>query len=144
MSETVKINGREFPVVQHQDPTSGPWRPKDVPKKPGKSKYRNKPTIGVDGKRKASRVEAKRDGELALLERGGKIVELKRQPRFPLVVNDTKICTYVGDWQYIELWPDGRMRRKVVEDKKGYATREFKIKWALARALYPNITWRLS
>jgi hypothetical protein len=33
MSETVKINGREFPVVQHQDPTSGPWRPKDVPKK---------------------------------------------------------------------------------------------------------------
>lgn len=105
------------------------------------SKYRNIPTI-VDGVRFASKAEAKRDAELRLLERAGKIWIEKRQPRFPLVVNGVKVCTYVGDWRYTEFQPGANV--DVVEDRKGALTPAFKIKWALAKALHPEIEWRLS
>ena len=111
-----------------------------------RSKYKAVPTV-VDGVRFASKAEAKRDAELQLLAKAGDIINLKRQPRFPLVVNGVKVCTYVGDWRYRE-----RARWKhqadtfcdVVEDRKGVLTPAFKIKWALAKALYPEIEWRLS
>lgn len=105
---------------------------------PGKrSKYRNIPTV-VDGVRFASKAEAKRDGELQLLERAGEIKFLCRQPSFRLMVNGQKICTYVGDWSYCE---NGK---RVVEDRKGVKTPAFKIKWRLCQALFPEIIWRLS
>lgn len=121
------------------------------------SKYRNVPTV-VDGVRFASKAEAARDAELQLLAKAGRIGGIKRQPRFPLLVNGTKICTYVGDWEYWEL-PDGAhgaqrpqappedrhaIGHRVVEDRKGALTPAFKIKWALAKALHPEIEWRLS
>jgi hypothetical protein len=112
-----------------------------------RSKYRNVPTV-VDGVRFASKAEAKRDGELQLLVKAGAIRDLRRQPRFPLWVRDEKICTYVGDWSYWEVeppLPNGRrMAHHVVEDRKGVLTPAFKIKWALAKALHPEIEWRLS
>lgn len=100
-------------------------------------KYNNQPVV-VDGVRFASKAEASRDAELKLLELAGRITIIKRQPRFPLVVGGVKICTYVGDWEYLE----GNYR--VVEDRKGVLTQSFKIKWALAKALHPDIEWRLS
>jgi len=113
-------------------------------------KYGAKPQV-VDGVRFASKAEAKRDAELVLLERAGEISNLKRQPRFPLFVNDVKVCTYVGDWQYEEIQvvrPRGcrpyGVRKFVVEDKKGVQTPAFKIKWALAKALHPEIEWRIT
>lgn len=106
------------------------------------SKYKNVPAIGADGKRKASKSEALRDGELALLARAGRIQGLKRQPRFPLYVNGKLVTTYVGDWEYLELDREGWHR--IVEDRKGAITKEFRIKWALAKALHPEIEWRLS
>jgi hypothetical protein len=102
-----------------------------------KSKYRNQPTV-VDGVRFASKAEARRDAELQLLERAGKIKGVKRQPKFDLIVNGVKVCRYVGDWEYL----DGNYH--VVEDRKGALTPAFKIKWALAKALHPEIEWRLS
>lgn len=102
-----------------------------------RSKYRNQPVV-VDGVRFASKSEAARDAELQLLQRAGRISDIKRQPRFPLVVAGIKICTYVGDWEYIE------DNFRVVEDRKGVLTQAFKIKWALAKALHPDIEWRLS
>lgn len=102
------------------------------------SKYGAVPTI-VDGVRFASKREAKRDAELVLLKRAGQISALRRQPRFPLKVAGKLICTYVGDWLYSE--PNGVW---VVEDSKGHQTRDFIIKWKLAKALYPNLEWRLS
>lgn len=110
--------------------------------KPKGSKYRNKPVV-IDGVRFASQSEAERDAELQWLGRAGKIAFLKRQPRFPLVVNGVKICTYVADWQYDERDSKGHITT-VVEDRKGVLTKEFKIKWALAKALFPDIDWRLS
>lgn len=102
-----------------------------------RNKYGAKPQV-VDGVRFASKAEAKRDAELVLLEKAGVITGLTRQPRFPLHVYGVLICTYVGDWRYQE---NGYV---VVEDRKGVLTPAFKIKWALAKALYPDIEWRLT
>jgi hypothetical protein len=109
------------------------------------SKYRNVPTV-VDGVRFASKAEAKRDAELQLLVRAGEIVDLQRQPKFDLFVGGKKICRYVGDWSYWESDPtrDHRSLIQIVEDRKGALTPAFKIKWALAKALHPEIEWRLS
>jgi len=117
--------------------------------KASRSKYRNIPTV-VGGVRFASKAEAKRDGELQILKHAGHVRNIERQPRFPLIVGGVKICTYVGDWQYEELSPPGQRTAiyatpvKVVEDRKGALTPAFKIKWALAKALHPEIEWRLS
>lgn len=106
-----------------------------------RSKYGNKPVV-VDGVRFASKAEAKRDAELQLLARTGEVKAIERQPRISLIVNGVKVCTYVGDWRYIET--RGQDMFLVVEDCKGHQTRDFKIKWALAKALHPEIEWRLS
>lgn len=104
-----------------------------------RSKYGNKLTV-LDGIKFHSKKEAGRYAELKLLERGGKIYGLRLQPRYPLMVDDEKVGTYVGDFFYFEA---GMMAQRVVEDVKGYQTREFKLKWALCKALYPTINWRL-
>ncbi len=108
-----------------------------------RSKYNAQPQV-VDGVRFASKAEAKRDAELQMLLRAGQLFNIKRQPRYPLIVNGVKICTYVGDWRYFvkaDGYPSGL---EVVEDRKGVLTPAFKIKWALAKALHPEIEWRLS
>ncbi len=64
-------------------------------------KYRNVPVI-VDGVRFASKKEARRYGELRLLERTGQIIDLRLQPRYPLKVNGVKIGAIVPDFAYIE------------------------------------------
>jgi hypothetical protein len=94
----------------------------------------------------ASKAEAKRDAELQLLVKAGEIVDLQRQPKFDLLVGGKKICRYVGDWSYWEADPKHDHRRlvQIVEDRKGALTPAFKIKWALAKALHPEIEWRLS
>jgi len=99
-----------------------------VPQKPARRKYRNTPTDGY-----ASAKEAKRAGELALLEMAGKITDLREQVRFPLIVNDVLVCNYDADFVYNE---NGE---KVVEDVKSVATRKnraYRIKCKLLRACY--------
>lgn len=101
------------------------------------NKYGAKPVV-VDGVRFASKAEAKRDAELILLEKAGKISFLHRQRKFDIVINGKKICRYVADWAYVE------NHKAVVEDKKGVQTPAFKIKWKLCQALYPEVEWRLT
>lgn len=103
------------------------------------SKYGAVPTV-VDGVRFASKREARRDAELALLMRAHKIVEIERQPRFPLRVAGKLITTYVADWKYL-IAGSGTY---TVEDAKGVQTPAFKIKWKLAQALHPEFHWHLS
>lgn len=91
-------------------------------------KYRNTPTQ-LEGEYFASKKEAARYRELCLLERGKVITRLSRQPRFPLQVHGEKICTYVGDFEYFE---NGA---RVIEDTKGYTTREYVIKRKLMKAI---------
>ena len=92
-------------------------------------KYHARPTE-VDGIRFASKREAKRYGELRLLEKQDKIVGLLLQPKYDLVVNGQKICTYVADFRY---WDQGIL---VVEDAKGFKTRDYKLKRKLMKAIH--------
>lgn len=101
---------------------------------PGKFKYNNEPTE-VDGLRFASKKEARRYGELLILERAKKITELKLQPRFPIIIDGIKVCTYVADFSYqdTEQLHGGGV---VVEDVKGVRTAMYKLKKKLFEASY--------
>ena len=95
------------------------------------NKYGNQFTI-VDGIRFDSKAEAKRWGELKLLERANQISELERQYRFKLAIGEQLIATYVADFRYF----DRAKSEWVVEDVKGVRTAEFKIKARLMKALH--------
>ena len=80
-----------------------------------------------------SKKEAKRAIELKLLEKKGLIHNLKEQPRYKIIVGALPICTYVGDFEYID--SEGI---KIVEDvkgcRKGLPYRLFTIKRLLLQA----------
>lgn len=99
-------------------------------------KYRNRKTE-VDGITFASKAEARRYGELKLLEKAGEIENLILQPRYRLRVEGANVGTYVGDFFYLE---DGR---PVVEDVKGVETAVFRLKAKMFRATYPDIELRV-
>ena len=97
-----------------------------------RSKYHAVPTM-VDGIRFASKKEAKRYGELKLLEKSGEIWDVELQPRFPLCVPSTT-GTVIGAAKALAGTFDGRIGEyrgdvayhdvsgRVVEDVKGYDT----------------------
>lgn len=93
------------------------------------SKYRNR-KITRNGITYDSQKEAQRHAMLKLLERAGKITDLKRQVKFELLPaqRDAKgkvierACSYIADFTYYE---NGVY---IVEDTKGYRTPEYKLK----------------
>ncbi|MPZ13970.1 MAG: DUF1064 domain-containing protein [Chloroflexi bacterium] len=95
--------------------------------RPGK--YGNVPTP-LAGHTFASKAEARRYAELALLESAGHIYQLEVHPPFPLVVNGQLIGTYRADFSYVQ---DGRF---VCEDVKGARPRDWPRTKKLMRALY--------
>lgn len=99
-----------------------------------RSKYGARKTE-VDGITFDSRAEARRYGELKMLEQSAIIKDLELQPRYPLYVNGIKVCTYVADFHYY----DCEKGQWVIEDKKGFKTPVYKLKLKFFRALYPNL-----
>ncbi len=83
------------------------------------NKYHAKPTGGH-----ASKAEHRRACELKLLERAGKISDLKEQVRFELVPkrDGERAVVYVADFTYTE---KGTF---VVEDCKGFKTPVYRLK----------------
>lgn len=102
-------------------------------------KYRNVPTE-VDGRRFDSKAEARRYGELKMLQRAGLIEALECQPRYPLTAHGEVICTYVADFSYV----DRNKRCRVAEDTKGFETAEFKLKAKMFRAQYRDVELRVT
>ena len=98
--------------------------------RPKRSKYGAVPTV-VDGIRFASRKEARRWCELRLLERAGKIADLRRQMPYELTVNGVVIERARWDFRYHEIG-----KGIVVEDSKGFETRDSKRKRKWMKALY--------
>lgn len=84
----------------------------------------------VDGITFDSRREANRYAELKLEMLAGEISHLQLQKHFSLDVNGIHICDYVADFVY------QRNGKQTVEDAKGKATEEYKIKRALMRAIH--------
>lgn len=99
--------------------------------KSARNKYRNIPTA-VDGLQFSSKKEAKRFGELKLLQRAGKISDLRLQPTFAIVVCGSNICKYVADFQYVE---NGLV---VVEDVKSTPSKTpvYRLKKKLMKAVF--------
>lgn len=91
------------------------------------NKYANQ-IVETDGLTFHSKREARRWGELRLLERAGVISELRRQVCYELAVNGTHVCDYYADFVYVE------QGREIVEDAKGVRTKEFILKAKLLRA----------
>ena len=90
--------------------------------------------VEIDGHVFDSKAEARRYGELRLLQRARQIQNLELQPKFPIVINGVKICTYIADFAYLE------RDKRVVEDIKSEPTKTavYRIKVKLMEAVYPD------
>lgn len=106
------------------------------------NKYRNRKVKTSDGIVHDSIKELRRWKELQLLERAGKIKDLKRQVKFVLIpaqreqgtigkrggIKQGKLlereCSYIADFVYT----DTKTGKMVVEDTKGFKTKDFIIK----------------
>lgn len=95
------------------------------------SKYNSTKTV-VDGITFDSKAEAKRYGQLKILQRAGTISGLELQPKFVCIINKKKVCTYKADFTYFE------NHVRVVEDVKGFKTATYRLKKKLVEACYPG------
>lgn len=93
-------------------------------------KYRAKPQT-IDGHRFPSQKEARRYGELKILQRAGQISDLTLQPKFPIFVNGQQVCFYVADFTY-----KNKGGERVVEDCKGFKTEVYRLKAKMFSAQY--------
>jgi spore coat protein CotH len=105
------------------------------------SKYGNK-TIEFEGIRFDSLAEFGRYQNLRTMENNGDISNLVVHPRFilqePFTHNHVRerAIAYEADFSYYE--KDGK---KVIEDVKGFKTREYQIKRKLFLYKYPNVNF---
>lgn len=109
-----------------------------------KNKYYSK-KVEVNGIVFDSKKEAKRYSELLLLEKAGVIRDLQRQVKFILIPAQNEVferygkkgqrlkdgqrciekeCAYIADFVYFDL----NLNTKVVEDTKGFRTKDYIIK----------------
>lgn len=102
-----------------------------------RSKYRSK-RVKMGDQTFDSIKERNRFCDLQLLEKAGEIARLERQVPFYLEGRDGPILTptgrkmrYVADFTYVDWRQNGK---KVVEDAKGFKTKEYLIKKAILAA----------
>ena len=101
------------------------------------TKFGNKKAMSADGILFDSRKELRRWEILTRLEELGVITELQRQVKFELIPAQRdesgkvveRACSYIADFSYIE---DGK---HIVEDTKGFKTKDYIIKRKLMRYL---------
>lgn len=96
-----------------------------------------------------SKAEMKRYAELTLLERAGEIAALRRQVKFPLIIDghpvlirserypNGRACVYRADFAYKEVagasdWPIP----ETIEDLKGFCTDIARLRIAVVEAIY--------
>lgn len=97
----------------------------------GGTKFGNIPTR-IDNVTFHSKKEAHRYLELKAMQEGGLIEGLELQPSYDLAVNDVKVCRYIADFRYL----DRSTNEQVVEDVKGFRTKEYVIKARLMLACF--------
>lgn len=102
-------------------------------------KFNNK-KVTIPGRTFDSRKEYNRYCELLLLERGGYISDLKLQVKYVLIPTQKdesgkvleRECSYIADFVYF----DKKTQRTVVEDTKGFRTKDYIIKRKLMLERY--------
>lgn len=95
------------------------------------SKYHATP-VWQDGYRFDSQAEARRYGQLHLLEKAGIVTNITVHKRYPLEVNGRLVATYEADFVYYR--PE--QAKWVTEDVKGVRTQVYKLKRRLMLACY--------
>jgi hypothetical protein len=99
----------------------------------GGHKFNAKRTQCSEGHSHPSKGEAKRCGELHLLQRAGDISLLQREVPFPVFINGIKVFTYKADFVYFT--DAGR----VVEDFKGVITPIYRLKKKCVEAYHSGL-----
>ena len=109
------------------------------------SKYGAKKTPCNQGHTHDSKREAKRCDELHLLQRAHEIMSLQIQPRFefvisgkPVMMKNHQAARFTGDFAYVEV----KSQKQVVEDSKGFVVRDYPLRAAIFRHLFPQIELR--
>ena len=102
------------------------------------SKFKNVRTITEDGIKHPSAKQAKRWDALRILEKAGRIRNLKREQTFKLDIGGIKVCDYRADHVYEEYTHtlDGPKWVSVVEDVKGFRTDIYRLKRKLMQAVH--------
>ena len=98
------------------------------------SKYKSI-KVTVDGITFDSKREAKRYGELKIMEKAGLITQLETQPVYRLEVNGKLVCKYIADIEYF----DKATQLFIVEDVKSPYTAKlpvYRLKNKLMKALH--------
>lgn len=105
-------------------------------KAPKANKY-SAERITVQGITFDSKKEAKRFGELRLLQRAGAITDLQYQVPIPLMGRDGPLkgisgraLTYRADFTYLDI----ATGQTVIEDAKGFQVKEYKLKRSILAA----------
>lgn len=104
-----------------------------------RSKYHAVPTV-IDNIRFASKAEARRYQELKMLEKAGKVRNLKLQPKYPLVFSPgagrdvANVGSYIADFWYLAV--ERGVERPVIEDVKGVKTPVYRLKKKMVEAIY--------
>ncbi len=88
--------------------------------------------VEYDGHVFDSKLESNRYIDLMLLQRAGEIKDLEMQVKYDLIVNGMKIAAYIADFRYV----DCATGATIVEDTKGFRTRDYKIKAKLMQAIH--------
>lgn len=116
--------------------TAAQFRALSSPREKKQPKYKNK-KVARWGITFDSAFEARRYGKLRLQERAGLIRDLRRQVSIPLLGRDGPLVSakgrhlrYVADFVYVE----ASTGAEIVEDTKGFETKDFKLKRAILAA----------
>lgn len=95
------------------------------------NKYKAVKTV-VNGKKCDSKLEATHYHNLLMLEKARKITSLKFHPRYPVFIDNKKICTVVLDFEFYDVEID---KTRYI-DSKGVYTSESKLRHKLFEATY--------
>lgn len=109
-------------------------------------KFGAKKTACNNGHTHGSKKESKRCDELHLMQSAGLIRSLRIQPVFhfevhgkPVKMGNGQNARFTSDFRY-----EDPVEGDTVEEVKGMITQDFRLRWALAKATWPDIRWIIS
>jgi hypothetical protein len=100
------------------------------------NKYGNTSTRCAADHYHDSCLEAGYCDSLNMLKRAGEIRDYKSQVSYDLVVDGHKICSHIVD--FVVTNKEGK---EEIHETKGFATAEWRLKYNLFRACFPNIPY---
>jgi len=103
-----------------------------------KSKYKSKSCKCSQGHWHHSRGEAQHCNKIAMLVKAKYIKEYDIQKKFSLDVNGVHITNH-----FVDFWVTGNSGRQWVEEFKGVATSDWKLKHKLFEAIFPDIEYKI-